>query len=89
MGFWSTVASGAVKVGKAMLEEAEKSKEIRDKQLASAERRASGVNHDRDLVNCFQNSSGIDKRAYALELEKRGYLERDHEGKLKRTSKKL
>ncbi|MBY3618601.1 hypothetical protein HGO21_03480 [Acinetobacter sp. CUI P1] len=37
----------------------------------------------------IENSSGIEKYGYAAELEKRGYLERNAEGKFQKTNKTL
>ncbi|MBS2970735.1 hypothetical protein J9317_18485 [Metabacillus sp. KIGAM252] len=85
MGFWDGVA----KVGKAVMEEAQRSQQQRERQLENAHRRASGVSNDRDLVNRFQNASGADKAAYGLELANRGYLERGEDGKFRRTNKTL
>lgn len=85
MGFWDTVA----KVGGAIIETAQKQAEQRQRDMDRAENNAARVHGDRELVKRFQNSSGIEKYGYAAELEKRGYLERNSEGKFQRTSKTL
>lgn len=85
MGFWNEVS----KVGNAFMEHAHRSHQQREKQFESSQRRASRVGNDHELVKRFQNSSGTDKRAYASELENRGYLERGEDGKFKRTDKTL
>ncbi|UOK62232.1 hypothetical protein MT997_28600 [Paenibacillus sp. OVF10] len=42
--------------------------------MGIAEEKASRVQDDRELVSKFQNSSGIEKVAYASELEKEDIL---------------
>ncbi|MGD6898368.1 hypothetical protein [Bacillus infantis] len=59
------------------------------KDIDRAQQKASGVSNDRDLVDKYKQSSGADKVGYTLELEKRGYIERNDDGKFQRTKKKF
>lgn len=63
--------------------------ERKERIVNNTERRASNIDSDRELVRRFQNSSGLEKMGYARELENRGYLEKDENGKYIRTSKTL
>jgi len=85
MGFWDKVS----KVGLHMVETAQRQAEQRHREVEKYEYKASRINDDRELVDKFKNSSGIEKYGYAKELEKRGYLERNSEGKFQRTNKNL
>lgn len=85
MGFFD----GLMKVGKAILDEGQRMQEQRERQVDNAQRRASSVNNDRDLVRRFQNASGVEKASYGRELANRGYLELGEDGKYRRTNKQL
>ncbi|NRG44827.1 hypothetical protein HRF87_08630 [Bacillus sp. CRN 9] len=80
---------GIAKVGKAILDEGQRLQEQRERQMNNAQRRASGVSNDRDLVKRFQNSSGVEKAAYGQELANRGYIDQGDDGNYKRTNKQL
>ena len=44
---------------------------------------------DEELVRKFKSASGMRKVGFAMVLEERGYLEKDNEGRYRRTSKTL
>ncbi|MEF2969105.1 hypothetical protein V3851_25305 [Paenibacillus sp. M1] len=85
MGFWDKLA----KAGGTVIEAVQKQAEQQQREKENAEYMASRVDDDRELVKRFQSSSGVKKYGYAAELEKRGYLERNSEGKFQRTNKTL
>lgn len=62
--------------------------EKKERTMNNVQRRASDLS-DRELVRHFEQSSGLNKMGYARELEDRGYLEKDENGKYVRTSKTL
>lgn len=89
MSFWKKAIKVGSAVGGAILDEVQKQAEDRQRKMGIAEEKAMRVQDDRELVSKFQNSSGIEKVAYASELEKRGYLAKNSEGKFERTTKTL
>lgn len=84
MGFWDTVGKAAAGAAKYVVEEAQKNEDKMNRTQARVANKS-----DREVVGKFQQSSGLDKRAYARELEDRGYLEKNSEGKYQRTDKRL
>lgn len=62
--------------------------ERKERTMNNVQRSASDLS-DRELVRYFEQSSGLNKMGYARELEDRGYLEKDENGKYVRTSKTL
>ena len=62
--------------------------EKKERTINNVQRRASDLS-DMELVRHFKQSSGLNKMGYARELEDRGYLEKDENGKYVRTSKTL
>ncbi|MTO10417.1 hypothetical protein GMB50_10510 [Turicibacter sanguinis] len=96
MSFLKKYTQTLEKVSSAMEEKMEKKQRQlesemykRERQIRNAELKASSLQSDKDLVNQFKSSQGYDKVAYAKELESRGYLKRDEDGKFKRTNKTL
>lgn len=85
MSFWKNVGKVVTDVATHVMEEAQK-KEERTNKIQS---RVSGRSDD-EVVRKYKNASSFEeKRAYARELEARGYLSRDSEGKYQRTNKSL
>jgi len=76
-----TAAAGAAKY---VVEEAQKNVDKMNRTQARVANKS-----DKEVVGEFRHSSGLDKCAYARELEDRGYLEKSSEGKYQLTDKRL
>lgn len=84
MSFWKSVGKVALGTVESLAKEAQK----RENQMNNTQLRVANRS-DREVVDRFQRSSGIEKSAYARELEDRGYLKKNEEGKYQRTDKYL
>lgn len=84
MSFWNKVGKAALGAVQYVAEEAQKREDAINRTQARVAKKS-----DREVVEKFQRSSGLDKHAYARELENRGYLEKGSDGKYKRTDKNL
>ena len=84
MSFWKAVGKVALGVADSLVKEGQK----REDTINRTQSRVANKS-DRDVVEKFQHSSGLDKHAYARELEDRGYLEKNAEGKYQRTDRNL
>ncbi|PHB37068.1 hypothetical protein [Bacillus wiedmannii] len=84
MSFWKAVGKAALGAAESMAQEAQK----REERVNRTQSRVTNKS-DREVVEKFQRSSGLEKMAYARELENRGYLEKNGEGKYQRTDKHL
>ncbi|MFF2015732.1 hypothetical protein [Paenibacillus sp. NPDC058177] len=72
-----------------MQESNQRQMEQRQEAIDRSQQKASRIENDRELVEKFKSSSGVERVGYGKELESRGYLERNSEGKMQRTNKKL
>ncbi|HFJ9404240.1 TPA: hypothetical protein ACGW3F_003347 [Bacillus paranthracis] len=84
MSFWKAVGKAALGAAESMAKEAQK----REERVNNTQARVANKS-DREVVEKFKRSSGLEKMAYARELEDRGYLEKNGEGKYQRTNKHL
>ncbi|MDX5979681.1 hypothetical protein SIL77_00140 [Exiguobacterium profundum] len=92
MSFWKNVGKVATSVGKVatnvamhLLEEAQKKEERINKIQSRVSEKS-----DEEVVRKHKNATfSEEKQAYVRELEERGYLSRDSEGKYQRTNKTL
>ncbi|OTY75374.1 hypothetical protein BK749_14120 [Bacillus thuringiensis serovar vazensis] len=72
MSFWKAVGKSALGAAESMAQEAQK----REERVNRTQSRVANKS-DREVVEKFQRSSGLEKMAYARELENRGYLEKN------------
>ena len=84
MGFFRGLGEAAKYVGKGLLEDVKQKQEERDRAYAEVQ-----CMTDEELVRKFKSASGMRKVGFAMVLEERGYLEKDNEGRYRRTSKTL
>ena len=84
MGFFRGLGEAAKFIGEGFLDEVKKKQEERDRAYAEGQRMT-----DEELVRRFKSASGMRKVGFAMVLEERGYLEKDSEGRYRRTSKTL
>ena len=84
MGFFRGLGEAAKYVVKGLLEDVKQKQEERDRAYAEGQRMT-----DEELVRRFKSASGMRKVGFAMVLEERGYLEKDSEGRYRRTSKTL
>lgn len=84
MGFFRGLGEAAKYIGEGLLDEVKKKQEERDIAYYDGQRMT-----DKELVRRFKSASGMRKVGFAMVLEERGYLEKDSEGKYRRTSKTL
>ncbi|AND10772.1 hypothetical protein P4159_02730 [Bacillus thuringiensis] len=84
MSFWKAVGKAALGAAESMAKEAQK----REDRVNNTQARVANKS-DREVVEKFKHSSGLEKMAYARELEDRGYLEKNGDGKYQRTNKHL
>lgn len=84
MGFFRGLGEAAKFIGEGFLDEVKKKQEEREIAYYDGQRMT-----DEELVRKFKSASGMRKVGFAMVLEERGYLEKDSEGKYRRTSKTL
>ena len=84
MGFFRGLGEAAKYVGKGLLEDVKQKQEERDRAYAEGQ-----CMTDEELVRKFKSASGMRKVGFAMVLEERGYLEKDNDGRYRRTSKTL
>lgn len=84
MNFWKSVGKVAIGAVQYVAEEAQK----REDNINRTQARVANKS-DREVVDKLKRSSGLERQAYAIELENRGYLEKKEEGNYKCTDKYL
>lgn len=84
MSFWKALGKAALGAAESMAKEAQKREDQMNRTQSIVANKS-----DREVVEKFQRSSGLEKHAYARELEDRGYIEKNEEGKYQRTDKYL
>ncbi|QGM31944.1 hypothetical protein GI482_16990 [Bacillus sp. N3536] len=84
MSFWNKVGKAAIGAVQHVAAEAQK----REDTINRTQSRVANKS-DREVVDKLKRSSGLERQAYARELEDRGYLEKNEEGKYQRTDKYL